>query len=62
MNKYFREFLGTFALIFASTGAIVANNHTGGVITHLGITLAFVMVVMAMIYAKGCCVNHHETN
>lgn len=53
MNKYFCEFLGTFALVFAGTGAIVINDHSGGVITHLGIALTFGMVVMAMIYAIG---------
>jgi aquaporin NIP len=53
MNKYFCEFLGTFALVFAGTGAIVINDHSAGLITHLGIALTFGMVVMAMIYAIG---------
>ncbi|HEX19528.1 MAG TPA: MIP family channel protein [Acidiferrobacteraceae bacterium] len=53
MNKYFCEFLGTFALVFAGTGAIVINDYSAGVITHLGIALVFGMVVMAMIYAVG---------
>ena len=47
------EFLGTFALVFAGTGAIVVNGVSGGVIGHAGIALSFGLVVMAMIYAFG---------
>jgi aquaporin Z len=47
------EFIGTFALVFAGTGAIVINNVTGGTVTHVGIALTFGLVVMAMIYAVG---------
>ena len=46
------EALGTFALIFAGTGAIVVNDMTGAV-THVGIALTFGLVVMALIYALG---------
>lgn len=46
------EFLGTFALVFAGTGAIVINGITGSV-THLGIALTFGLVVMALIYSLG---------
>ncbi len=47
------EFLGTFALVFAGTGAIVINDSSGGSITHVGVALTFGLVVMAMIYAVG---------
>ena len=47
------EFIGTFALVFAGTGAIVINNVSGGTITHVGIALTFGLVVLAMIYAVG---------
>jgi len=47
------EGIGTFALVFAGTGAIVVDHATGGAITHLGISLAFGLVVMTMIYAVG---------
>ena len=53
MKKYFSEFLGTYCLVLAGTGAIVVNQTTGGVITHAGIALTFGLVVMAMIYTFG---------
>lgn len=53
MKRIFAEFLGTFALVFAGTGAIVVNQITGGVIGHAGIALVFGLIVMAMIYTFG---------
>ena len=53
MSRYSGEFLGTFALVFAGTGAIVVNQEYGGVITHVGVALVFGLVVMTMIYAVG---------
>jgi len=53
MKRLFAEFLGTFALVFAGTGAIVVNQITGGVIGHAGIALVFGLIVMAMIYTFG---------
>src|SRR5688500_13459237 len=47
------EAIGTFALVFAGTGAIVVNDFSGGAVTHVGIALTFGLVVMAMIYAVG---------
>lgn len=51
--RLFAEALGTFALVFAGTGAIVVNEAHGGSVTHLGIAITFGLVVMAMIYALG---------
>jgi len=47
------EALGTFALVFTGTGAIIVNDVAAGSITHVGIALTFGLVVMAMIYALG---------
>jgi aquaporin Z len=52
-RKFLAEFLGTFALIFAGTGAIVINAESGGAITHLGVALTFGLIVLAMIYTLG---------
>ena len=53
MRKLSAEFIGAFALVFAGTGAIVVNETSGGVITHVGIALTFGLVVLAMIYTLG---------
>ena len=52
-KKCFAEFLGTFALVFAGTGAIVINDVSAGAVTHVGIALTFGLVVLSMIYAVG---------
>ena len=52
MKPLFAEFLGTAALVFAGTGAIVINDVSGGAITHAGIALTFGLV-LAMIYTFG---------
>ena len=52
-KKYLAEAIGTFSLVFAGTGAIVINDISGGKVTHVGISLTFGLVVMAMIYAVG---------
>lgn len=53
MNKYIAEFIGTFALVFAGTGAIIVNDLTNGAVSHVGISLTFGLVVTATIYAIG---------
>jgi len=53
MRKLTAEFLGTFTLVFAGTGAIVIQASSGGAITHVGIALTFGLVVMAMIHTFG---------
>lgn len=53
MKKHLAEFLGTFILLFAGTGAIVINAASNGAITHAGIALTFGLVVLAMIHTFG---------
>ncbi len=53
MRNYIAEFIGTFALVFCGTGAIVINQQSGGVITHAGIAITFGLIVMSMIYSLG---------
>jgi len=53
MKKCAAEFIGTFVLVFAGTGAIIINEASGGAITHVGIALTFGLVVLAMIYTVG---------
>src|SRR5215210_3927273 len=53
MKAHFAEFIGTFALVFAGTGAIVINHASNGAISHPGIALTFGLMVMTMIYTFG---------
>ena len=53
MRRLAAEMLGTFALVFAGTGAVVINDVSCGTVTHVGVTLTFGLVVLAMVYAVG---------
>lgn len=53
MKKYLAEFLGTYALVFAGTGAIIIDQETHGSITHAGVAITFGLIVMSMIYTFG---------
>jgi aquaporin NIP len=53
MRKYISEFIGTFALVFCGTGAVIVNELGGGVVTHVGVSFVFGLIVTAMIYALG---------
>jgi aquaporin NIP len=46
------EFIGTFGLVFAGTGAVIFNQMTGA-ITHVGIAMVFGLIIAAMIYTFG---------
>jgi len=52
-KKLIAECLGTFALVFAGTGAIVIDEVTGGGVSHVGIALTFGLIVLVMIYTLG---------
>ena len=53
MKNYIAEFIGTFAMVFCGTGAMIINEVTGGDVTHVGIGITWGLIVMAMIYAFG---------
>ena len=53
MNKWLAELLGTFALVFCGTGAIVIDQQSGSAVTHVGVAITFGLIVMAMIYSLG---------
>ena len=53
MKKCIAEFLGTYALVFAGTGAIIIDQQAHGSITHVGVAITFGLIVMSMIYALG---------
>ena len=47
------EFIGTFVLIFAGTGAVMVDKIADGAVTHLGISIVFGAIVTALIYSLG---------
>ncbi len=53
MRKFAAELFGTFALVFAGTGAIIIDETKGGAVSHVGVALTFGLIVLAMIYAVG---------
>lgn len=53
LRAYLAECLGTFALVFCGTGAIVINQETAGIVSHTGIAITFGLIVTAMIYTFG---------
>jgi aquaporin Z len=53
MRKYYAEVIGTFALVFCGTGAIVIVQETSGMISHAGVAFTFGLIIMVMIYALG---------
>lgn len=53
LRKSVAEIIGTFALVFCGTGAIVIDNQTKGAVTHVGVAITFGLIVMTMIYGLG---------
>jgi aquaporin Z len=53
MRNYIAELIGTFALVFCGTGAVVIDQLYGGTITHAGVAITFGLIVMSMIYSLG---------
>src|SRR3954462_9319651 len=58
MKRYIAELVGTFVLVFASCGSAVLAGDKVGV---LGVSLAFGLSLLAMVYAigpiSGCHIN-----
>jgi aquaporin NIP len=52
-RKLVAEFIGTFALVFCGTGAIIVNQETSGMVTHVGIAITFGLIILAMIFTFG---------
>jgi MIP family channel proteins len=52
-RKCTAEALGTFALVFVGTGSMVINDLYGGVVTHVGVSLTWGLIVAAMVYSLG---------
>lgn len=52
-SRLLAELIGTFALVFVGTGAIIVNDLHDNVVTHVGVCLAFGLVITVMIYAVG---------
>jgi len=53
MKKGIAELIGTFALVFCGTGAIVMDQASGGAVTHVGVAITFGLIILAMIYSLG---------
>lgn len=52
-RRLLAEGLGTFGLVFAGCGAVVANELSGGAVTHVGVSIVFGAIVMMMIVVFG---------
>lgn len=46
------EAIGTFALVFVGCGSVMVDARTGAG-THVGVSLAFGLIIAVMIYAVG---------
>jgi aquaporin NIP len=47
------ESVGTFFLVLIGPGSVMVNAYTGGSVGHIGVSLSFGFVVIAMVYALG---------
>lgn len=53
MKKYVAEMMGTFAIVFCGTGAVIIDGLTNGSISHSGVAITWGLIVMTMIYTFG---------
>jgi len=59
VKKYIAELIGTFALVFCGTGAIIINDVSSGSVSHLGVGITFGLIITAMIYTFGSLSGAH---
>jgi len=59
IKKYLAEFIGTFALVFCGTGAIIVNEQSNGSLGLIGIAFTFGIIISAMIYVFGNISGSH---
>jgi len=59
LRNYLAEIIGTFALVFCGTGAIILDQEFGGQVTNFGIASAFCLIVIAMILLLGKISGSH---
>ena len=59
MKRYIAELIGTFALVFCGTGSIIVNQQSEGSLGLIGISLAFGLVITAIIYMFGFISGAH---
>ncbi len=52
-RRFVAEAIGTFFLVLIGPGTAMVNSVSGGMIGHVGVSLSFGCVVLAMIYALG---------
>ncbi|CAM6085994.1 unnamed protein product [Calypogeia fissa] len=53
LRKIGAEIISTFILVFTGCGAAVVDAKSHGVVTHVGVSLSFGIVIMVMVYAVG---------
>lgn len=53
LQKVGAELISTYILVFCGCGAAMVDTTSKGAITHLGVSMAFGLVVMIMIYSVG---------
>ncbi len=53
LHKLVAEAVGTYALVFVGCGSIMVDTITQGSLGHLGVSLAFGLVIAVMVYATG---------
>lgn len=59
MRNYIAELIGTFSLVFCGTGAIIIDQQSGGMVTHVGVAITFGLIIMSMIYSLGSISGAH---